>query len=97
MKDSNEISIDPEDHTLQYGPKTMHVITEAVEHSYKIFWDGTVSPFIDTNKSCENNKIFLKKLLEIRQNTEQDEQPPVVLIHGQETEATLRQTLTKIK
>ena len=36
-------------------------------------------------------------LLEVRTNTEQDEEPPVTLIHGAETEQTLRKTLLRIK
>ena len=75
----------------------MAAIGYAVEHSFKIFWDGSISPFIDTNKSSDNNKTFLHKLLEMRSNTEQELEPPVVLIHGNQTEYALRQTLTKIK
>ena len=30
-------------------------------------------------------------------NTEQDEEPPVTLIHGAESESTLRKTLLRIK
>ena len=48
----------------------MTAIGNAVEHSFKIFWDGSISPFVDTNKSSDNNKAFLNKLLEMRSNTE---------------------------
>ena len=63
-------SIDPEEYTLQYGPKTMDIICKAVDASYKIFWDGAISNYSETNKSAENNKAFLNKLLEMRANTE---------------------------
>ena len=33
----------------------------------------------------------------MRTNTEQDEEPPVTLIHGAESESTLRKTLLRIK
>jgi len=36
-------------------------------------------------------------LLDHRTNTEQDDEPPVTLIHGMETEQTLRKTLLRIK
>jgi len=47
--------------------------------------------------SSSNNKEFLNTLLELRTETEQHEEPPVTLIHGAETEATLRKTLLRIK
>lgn len=40
---------------------------------------------------------FLNTLLEVRTDSEQHEEPPVTLIHGAETEATLRKTLLRIK
>lgn len=75
----------------------MDIMCKAIETSFKIFWDGAISNYMDTNKSSENNKVFLNKLLEMRANTEQEVDPPVVLIHGNHTESCLRSTLTKIK
>jgi hypothetical protein len=39
----------------------------------------------------------LTTLLDHRTNTEQDEEPPVTLIHGADSEVTLRKTLLRIK
>jgi hypothetical protein len=33
----------PEEHMLQYGPKTLSSLCDAVESSFKIFWDGSIS------------------------------------------------------
>lgn len=62
-----------------------------------MFWDGSVSLFQETACSSQNNKDFLTTLLDVRTNTEQDEEPPVTLFHGSETEQTLRKTLLRIK
>jgi hypothetical protein len=51
----------------------------------------------ETAYSSTNNKEFLTALLDMRTNTEQDEEPPVTLIHGSDTEVTLRKTLLRIK
>ena len=82
---------------LQYGPMTIHDISEALEHSFKIFWDGSISLYKDTVFSSSNNKDFLNKLLDVRMKTETHAEPPVTLIHGMETEHTLRETLLRIK
>ena len=53
--------------------------------------------YMDTVLSSKNNKDVLNTLLEMRQRTDNDEEPPVTLMHGQETEKLLRQTLMRIK
>ena len=83
--------------TLQYGPNTMYEISNALEHSFKVFWDGSISLYKDTVFSSSNNKDFLNKLLDVRCKTETHPEPPVTLIHGMETEQTLRETLLRIK
>jgi len=62
--------IDPEEFTIQYGPKTMEKLVGGVNNSFKIFWDGGVSNFSDTIKSADNNKVFLNTMLEMRAATE---------------------------
>jgi hypothetical protein len=44
----------------------------------------------DTVLSSQNNKEVLNTLLEMRTRTNEDEEPPVTLLHGQETEKLLR-------
>jgi len=82
---------------IQFGPNTVDEITSALEHSYKVFWDGSISLHKDTVHSSSNNKDFLNKLLQVRTQTEGHQEPPVTLIHGMETEQTLRDTLLRIK
>ena len=39
----------------------------------------------------------MNALLEVRTTSDQDQEPPVTLIHGSESEQTLRKTLLRIK
>lgn len=88
----------PEDHhVICYGPITIEYIQQAVSESFKLFWDGSVSLYLDTILSAKNNKDVLNTLLETRSQTNDDEEPPVTLLHGYETEKLLRQTLMRIK
>lgn len=89
--------LNPEEYLLQYGPKTLASLQNAIRTTFKLFWDGTISLYQETALSSSNNKDFLNCLLEMRTNTEQDSEPPVTLIHGAESEATLRKTLLRIK
>jgi hypothetical protein len=52
---------------------------------------------IDTVLSSKNNKDVLNTLLEMRQRTDEHEDPPITLLHGGETEKVLRTTLMRIK
>lgn len=47
--------------------------------------------------SSVNNKEVLNKLLDVRTLTNEDPDPPVTLLHGQDTEKILRATLMRIK
>lgn len=85
------------DFVLQYGPETMLDLAYLLAHSFKVFWDGSISLHKDTIYSSTNNKEFLNKLLDIRMASDQHQEPPVTLIHGYETEVTLRETLMRIK
>ena len=53
--------------------------------------------YLDTILSAKNNKDVLNTVLEMRQATNEDEEPPITLLHGNETEKLLRQTLMRIK
>lgn len=75
----------------------MASLQKALKTTFKIFWDGSISLFQETAFSSTNNKDFLTTLLDVRTNTEQDQEPPVTLIHGSESESTLRKTLLRIK
>ena len=88
----------PEDHyVLAYGPKTIKAIQEAIRLSFKLFWDGAVCLMLDTTLACANNKEVLNTLLDVRTKTNEHEDPPVTLLHGQQTEKLLRDTLQRIK
>jgi hypothetical protein len=82
---------------LQYGPKTIDYIMKAIDQSFKLFWDGSISMNIDTVLSSKNNKDALNTLLEMRTRTDEHEDPPITLLHGKETEQVLRTTLMRIK
>ena len=86
-----------EDMVLQYGPETMSELSHLLKHSFKVFWDGSISLYKDTVHSSTNNKEFLNSLLDVRMHSDQHQEPPVTLIHGHETEITLRETLMRIK
>ena len=90
-------SIPEDNYVIGYGPKTITALQEAINSSFKLFWDGSISLFYDTFLSSCNNKDILKTLLEMRRKTNDDEEPPVTLLHGQETEKVLRKTLMFIK
>lgn len=90
-------SMNSADFVLQYGPETMMELAYLLSHSFKVFWDGSISLYKDTVYSSTNNKEFLNKLLDIRMHSDQHQEPPVTLIHGFETEVTLRETLMRIK
>ena len=68
----------------------MRNLKQAVNQSFKLFWDGSISMYQDTVLSSQNNKEVLNTLLEMRTRTNEDEEPPVTLLHGQETEKLLR-------
>lgn len=53
--------------------------------------------FKDTVLSSQNNKEVLNTLLDLRTRTNEHQEPPVTLLHGQETEQVLRNTLMRIK
>ena len=104
IQDEEEEVIDPNGpkiaqghYVIAYGPKTLALIQEAINNSFKLFWDGSISMFVETFMSSGNNKEVVKTLLEARRRTQSDEEPPITLLHGLETEKLLRQALLLIK
>lgn len=75
----------------------MQMLYNAIDKSFKLLWDGSLSVFRETAKSSSTNKTFLLHLLEMRENTHEHESPPVTLVHGNETEQVLRESLKRIK
>lgn len=47
--------------------------------------------------ASEFNKTMVARLLEFRTRTANDDEPPVTLLHGSETETVLRHSLMRIK
>lgn len=46
----------PEGHyLLGYGPKTIEMVQQAIDSSFKLFWDGSVGMYIDTVIASRNN------------------------------------------
>lgn len=37
------VLLNPEESLLQYGPKTLNLLQNAIRESYKVFWDGSIS------------------------------------------------------
>lgn len=62
--------MDPDDFILQYGPETVQELGHLLSHSFKVFWDGSISLYKDTIYSSTNNKEFLNKLLDIRMHSD---------------------------
>ena len=94
---TNSPGLDSGEYLLQFGPDTLAELLQYVGHSFKIFWDGSISLYNTTVQSSTNNKDFLNKLLDVRMHSENDQEPPVTLIHGIETLTTLKDTLMRIK
>jgi len=82
---------------LEFGEKTMVMLEQAIDNSFKLFWDGSISLFKQCVLASQNNKRFVQHLQDARTKTIDDEEPPVTLLHGSETEGVLRQGLTQIK
>lgn len=62
-------AMNAEHYLIQYGPKTMDALYYAINNSFKLLWDGSISMFRETTKSSSTNKHFLLNLLEMREST----------------------------
>ena len=75
----------------------MDEIISSINTSFKLFWDGSISLFNDTAHSSTNNKVIINALLAMRNQTDIDSEPPVTLLHGDDTEKTVREAIIRIK
>ena len=62
----------------------------------KIFWDGSVSLFPDTQAN-ENNKALVNELLRVLEANEDKEEPIYTLAHGNDTQVGIQSAFAKIK
>jgi hypothetical protein len=71
-----------------------------IPETFKLLWDGALSPLTSASDSIScglTNKLFVEKLLDLRVSTQNDDEPPVTLLHGPETEHVVKQSLLRIK
>jgi hypothetical protein len=64
---------------------------------YKLFWDGSLSMVKTSVYASESNKRFVQELLNWRTITNEDPEPPIVLVHGIESEEVIRFSLLRLK
>lgn len=57
-----------------------------LNRSYKLLWDGSLSPHPGDQATSLTNKLFVEQLLDMRIATQNDDEPPVTLLHAPETE-----------
>lgn len=81
---------------LEFGQNTVQKVLECTKDAMKIFWDGSVSLYPDTF-AHENNKTFTLDLLRIRAENEERTEPKYSLIHSEETDLIVNQSMSKIK
>lgn len=43
VKQERVVLLNPEEYLLQYGPKTLASLQNAIRTTFKLFWDGTIS------------------------------------------------------
>ena len=82
---------------LEYGEQTRNKFVSVLESTFKFFWDGSLSIIKDAILASEFNKLATAKLLDFRQRTNNDDEPPVTLLHGEETETVIRHSLMRLK
>ena len=87
----------PDHYVLEYGEQTRNTFVNTLESTFKFFWDGSLSIIKDAILASEFNKLATAKLLDFRQRTNNDDEPPVTLLHGGETETVIRHSLMRLK
>lgn len=87
---------------IEFAEETKHHITSLIPTTFKLLWDGTLSPMPPA--SAENsayaqltNKHFVETLLDVRVSSQNDDEPPVTLLHGSETETVVKSSLLRVK
>ena len=104
IKEGEALHVDPvpshelesKAYILEYGGATMQNVLSNTKDSMKLFWDGSVSIYPDTF-AHENNKTMTFDLLRIRTENEDRTEPKYSLIHSEETEIIVNQSMAKIK
>lgn len=61
-----------------------------ISQTFKLLWDGSLSPSHDSVGISPTNKQFVEALLELRVTTQNDDEPPVTLLHGPETDSVVK-------
>lgn len=77
--------------------ETGDLLLQMLQQSFKLLWDGSLSPSNDAAAISPSNKQFVEALLDLRVTTQNDDEPPVTLLHGIETDSVVKQALLKIK
>ena len=75
----------------------MRDLTETINCSFKVLWDGSVSLFKDSILAASNNKDLVSTLLTLREQSANDPEPPITLLHGTETEQVVKSSLLRVK
>jgi hypothetical protein len=90
------------DVVLEYSDATREDLQALIPSTFKLLWDGTLSPLppsvtADSAHALLTNKLFVERLLDLRVNSQNDDEPPVTLLHGSETETVVRASLLRVK
>lgn len=72
-------------------------LSSYVMDSFKVLWDGSISIWLGHHLASMSNKKFVEDMQSMRQATENDTEPPVTLLHGEQTQQVLMNQLTRIK
>jgi len=91
-----DLGINENEFVVEFGPETQSQLS-LVESSFKLLWDGSLSVYKDNVLSSAFNKALVARLLDFRARTQNDDEPPVTLLHGAETEQVLRHSLMRIR
>lgn len=81
---------------LEFGDVSMQSLLNNTKDAMKIFWDGSVSIYPDTF-AYQNNKTLTLDLLRIRHENEDRTEPKYSLVHSEETDLVVTQSVSKIK
>lgn len=86
---------------MEFSDETKSQLLQIIPNSFKLIWDGTLSPlgpiFQDSYFINTINKRFVESLHDLRLQTMEDVEPQVTLLHGPETESIVKSCLVRIK
>jgi hypothetical protein len=81
---------------LEYGPKFTEALLGKTKNCMKIFWDGSISLFPET-EALDNNKVLVCEFLRIRELNEDLTEPIYTLAHGSDTQLAINTSFNRIK